>query len=202
MFTQIPPVRLWFQNESGTELLQVQPDRFVRNWRKQEDSDEYPRYKRLRELFQEDFNAFCHLVDSQKWGAIEPNQCEVTYVNIIPSREGSNGHSDLGQVLTVFQNHYSDNYLGRPEEAAITMQYILNGDDGEPVGRLYVAANPVFRVPDDQPAIRLTLTARGKPQGDGIDGVFGFLDRGHEAIVRGFASITTEEMHETWRRIA
>jgi uncharacterized protein (TIGR04255 family) len=148
-------------------------------------------------LFQEDFDTFCRLVDSHQWGPLEPNQCEATYVNIIPV-----GHSDLGQVLTVFRDRYSDSYLEKPEEAAITMQYVLKGDDGQPFGRLYIAASPVSRVPDDQPAIRLTLTARGKPQGNGIDGVFGFLDRGHEAIVRGFASITTEEMHKTWRRIS
>src|ERR1700691_5158974 len=41
----VPPLpRAWFLNEGGTELIQVQPDRFVRNWRKVDEEDRYVRY--------------------------------------------------------------------------------------------------------------------------------------------------------------
>ncbi len=47
-----PPVpRVWFLNETGTELVQVQQDRFVHNWRKVGTGDVYPRYERVREVF-------------------------------------------------------------------------------------------------------------------------------------------------------
>jgi uncharacterized protein (TIGR04255 family) len=195
-----PQPRLWFLNESGNELVQIQQDRFVRNWRKQEDSDEYPRYRNLRELFRRDFEEFCSLVQGEQWGEVVPNQCEVTYLNIIPAGEGWEGHGDLGKVLTVFAAHYSDDQLGRPEEASVSLQYVLRNVEAEPVGRLHIAANPVLRVSDNRAAIRLSLTARGKPEGDAVDGVMQFLDRGHEAIVRGFTSITTPEMHDVWKR--
>ncbi len=192
--------RIWLINEVGTELVQIQQDRFIRNWRKQDDSDEYPRYTRLRDLFRDDFSVFCDLIKSQQWGAIEPNQCEVTYVNIIPAGDGWDDHGDLHRVLTVFSQRYSDDHLGKPEEASVSLQFILGEDGGEPVGRLHVSASPTFRISDNHAAIRLTLTARGKPEGTGVDGVMTFHDRGHEAIVRGFASITTPEMHEVWKR--
>ena len=197
----IPPrPRLWLLNESGSELLQVQQDRFVRNWRKGEGAEEYPRYTALRESFRKDFEVFSGMVEKEQWGTVEPNQCEVTYVNIIPAGDGWQDHGDLGEVLTVFKAHYSDDQLEKPEEASVSFQYVLKDAEGGPVGRLHVAANPVLRVSDNRAAIRLTLTARGKPEGDGAEGVMGFLDRGHEAIVRGFASITTEEMHKVWKR--
>ncbi|HVH77328.1 MAG TPA: hypothetical protein VM755_20620, partial [Stellaceae bacterium] len=42
--SQVPDLpRLWFVNEAGTEVLQVQSDRFVHNWRKI-GTAEYPRY--------------------------------------------------------------------------------------------------------------------------------------------------------------
>jgi len=44
------------------------------------------------------------------------------------------------------------------------------------------------------------LTVRGAPQTQDSNGVFGLLDKGHEAIVRGFTSITTAEMHKVWER--
>ena len=99
----VPPrPRLWFLNDSGSELVQVQSDRFVRNWRKQEETAEYPRYSRLRKFFQEDFEVFCRLIEAEQWGVIEPNQCEVTYVNVIPAGEGWREHGELDRVITVF----------------------------------------------------------------------------------------------------
>jgi len=39
-----PPLpRVWFVNPTGTELIQVQNDRFIHNWRKVDDGDKYPR---------------------------------------------------------------------------------------------------------------------------------------------------------------
>jgi uncharacterized protein (TIGR04255 family) len=191
---------VWLLNEPGSELLQVQQDRFVRNWRKLEDAEEYPRYRSLRESFRQDFEAFCGLVKREQWGSVEPNQCEVTYLNIIPAGEGWQKHGDLGEVLTVFTTRYSDDQLEKPEEASVNVQYVLKDDKDEPVGRLHIAANPVIRVSDSRAAIRPTLTARGKPDGDRIEGIMRFLDRGHEAIVRGFASIPTPETHRVWKR--
>ena len=41
----VPPVpRLLFIDGSGTELLQVQSDRFIANWRRLAGADVYPRY--------------------------------------------------------------------------------------------------------------------------------------------------------------
>ncbi len=107
----------------------------------------------------------------------------------------------MGNVLTVFTKAYSDDWLDKPEQATVNLQFVLSEDD-EPVGRLHIVANPVYHVPTNQPAIQLTLTARGKPEGDGIDGIMQFLDRGHEEIVRGFTSITTPAMHEVWERVS
>jgi uncharacterized protein (TIGR04255 family) len=197
----VPPVpRVWLLNDSGTELIQLQQDRFVRNWRRKGDADPYPRYRQLRESFQEDFSTFRRLVDDERWGQVAPNQCEVTYVNLIPAGEGWRDHGELENVLTIFSAKYSDNHLAKPEEAAVNATYVLNDSDGNTTGRLYIAANPVRRLSDNLAAIRLTLTARGRPEGGGIDGVMQSLDRGRDAIVRGFASITTPTMHQIWRR--
>jgi len=193
--------RLWFLNEEETQLVQVQQDRFVRNWRKRDNAQEYPRYRNLRGLFQRDFETFRGLVESEQWGTVEANQCEVTYVNVITAGEGWQDHGELDKVLTVFTRTYSDNWLDKPEEATVNLQFVL-GEADEPVGRLHIVANPVYHVPTNQPAIRLTLTARGKPDGEGIDGIMQFLDRGHEEIVRGFTSITTAAMHKVWERVS
>ena len=44
-------LRTWFLNERGDELIQVQQDRFIHNWHKVDESDEYPRYSHLISTF-------------------------------------------------------------------------------------------------------------------------------------------------------
>ena len=74
------------------------------------------------------------------------------------------------------------------------------GDNGEPLGRLHVVEEPRIKLEDGSPLIRLTLTARGAPTKKDFGGVMAFFDIGREFIVRGFASITTAQMHRIWGR--
>jgi len=44
-----PPVpRLWFLNPPKTELIQIQVDRFIHNWRKMQGMEPYPHYEPIR----------------------------------------------------------------------------------------------------------------------------------------------------------
>lgn len=76
----------------------------------------------------------------------------------------------------------------------------MEKDGGEPFGRLQVSAQPRRRLVDDSPIIQLELTARGIPLGEDLDGVLRCFEFGHALIVRGFAAITTPEMHRIWER--
>src|SRR5438093_860850 len=42
MLTGPPLPRLWFRNEAGTQLIQVQGNWFARNWRKMDSGEAYP----------------------------------------------------------------------------------------------------------------------------------------------------------------
>ncbi len=47
---------------------------------------------------------------------------------------------------------------------------------------------------------QVQLTARGAPADQGMHGIPAFLDRAHVWIVQTFASLTTKEMHQEWKR--
>jgi uncharacterized protein (TIGR04255 family) len=196
-----PPVpRIWFLNVEGTELVQVQTDRFVHNWRKVGERDEYVRYPRLRDRFHEELRMFEAFLAGEGLGSLSADQCEVTYINHIYSGDGWDGHGEIDKVVTVWAGRYSDSFLGKPESASLSTRYVIPNDKGEPLGRLHIELQPAFRLTDLLPMIVLNLTARGTPIGSGTDGVMRFLDLGREWIVRGFTSITTTEMHKIWRR--
>lgn len=197
-----PPIpRLWFADEEGVELIQFQPDRFVHNWRKNLTDRPYPRYEAVKSRFLREFRQVSKFMKEHEIGVIEPNQCEVTYVNHIFSEGGENITRRLNHVLKLWRGSTSLRGIGEPEGASIVTRAILNSPRGEPVGRLHIRAEPsVSR--DNRPMIVLTLVARGRPERPTLKAAEQFLDLGREAIVRGFTAITTKEMHERWGRTA
>jgi uncharacterized protein (TIGR04255 family) len=190
--------RLWFVDKSGNELIQVQRNRFVRNWRKTPGTPEYPSYDRLREDFVADWERFEVFVTDECNATLVPNQCEVSYVNSV---ENANP-GQLKGVLALMSGACSDAYLDDPEDTELTLRYQLKNKSEPPWGRLHITAASAIRATDEQPVVRLSLTARGAPPTQDTAGVMKALDAGHESVVRGFASITTPEMHDVWKRKA
>lgn len=201
---QTPPLpRCWFLNDEGdgTELIQVQQDRFVHNWRKLGDDEKYPRYeKHIRPTFKVGLEKFRDFLEREKIGELIPNQCEVTYINHILSGRGWNHHGEIDKVLSVVENCHSSAFLPPLEDGRIELRYVMSDPAGQPIGRLHINLQPGYRKSDATPLYLLTLTARGKPIGDGIEGVLNFMDLGRKWVVCGFDAITTKQMHTLWSK--
>jgi uncharacterized protein (TIGR04255 family) len=195
-----PPARVWFLNEAHNELIQIQRDRLVVNWRAGAQAEPYPRYVHIIERFRSALASFTEFIAAEKLGDIVPTQCEVTYVNHIPSGAGWSTHSELDNVVTTWQNRYSDEYLGTPEDVAFKVRYRMADETGKILGRLHMILQPAYRAADRAPIFVMNLTARGKPDPTNLDGALKLFDQEHEWIVLGFASVTTKRMHEFWRR--
>lgn len=197
-----PPVpRLWFMNDSETELVQIQANRFVRNWRKVGDGENYPRYERLRERFLVELEEIDAFFKGWEIGAIQPNQCEITYVNRL-ELDDHDLRVHPGTALKLFSREglRSDGQIGslpEPEDCNLSARYVIKDANDRPCGRLLVALRPW----SNEPALRLDLTVRGAPATAHFDAVRDFLDQGRRTIVHGFTAITTEEMHKRWGRV-
>ncbi len=195
-----PPVRVWYRSEGG-ELVQVQKDRVVHNWRKADQPEgAYPHYEQVRPQFERDLIDFESLVRDEGLGPLSINQVEVTYVNaIMPATRG--GTADLTRIFRVWSGQWGS-FLPREEDGGFSARFTIPDFGGKPVGRLHVTA---FISPQFDPKeggisypISLQIFARGIPLGDGIPGALAFSDLGHEWVVRGFDAMTTPEMHLVW----
>lgn len=192
---EAPPMpRVWFVDKGGTELVQVQRDRFIKNWRKVGEGNQYPRYEHVRAGFDQDFGDFSQFVLRNQLGAIRVNQCEVTYINHIVSGKGWETHADIGKVFTAWQQPPSTT-PGQAEDVAFRARFPISDPVGGFVGRLHVTVQPVRRISDGLPMFLLELSARGLV-GEDKD----FFDLGREWIVRSFAELTTPAMHTVWGR--
>ena len=197
----VPPVpRLWFLNEAGTELIQVQQTRFISNWRRQDDQMTYPRYEYVKKAFADRFAVFQRFVERESLGKIAPNQCEVTYVNHVGLENGKDRRAKVEDVLAVWRPEYTDAFLHEPEDVNVGIRYVIRDSTAKPVGRLHLRLEPVIRKTDRKPMLLLSLAARGQPLSEDLAGAYGFLDLGHEWLVRSFAALTTQHMHALWGR--
>lgn len=138
--------RVWFINEAGDELVQVQPDRFIRNWRAVPQLGRpYPRYEEhIRPRFVDDFALFLGFAREDVGAEIEPNQCEITYINHIRPNQHWSTHADLGSVFRGWNSAYAQLVESPLEVIHLKMAHMLNDDSGNFLGRLHVTVQSAF----------------------------------------------------------
>lgn len=187
--------RVWFLNEPQTELVQLQHDRLTVNWRRAVPDAPYPHYPRVRDIFERRFKDLFAFASERMLGAIRVTQAEVTYINAIEA-----GRDQLGRLDRILRNWQppTSHHLGEPEQARATLVFSVP-DMGRPPVRMYVGVEPAQHA-DGRPVMFLTITVRGAPTDETLGGALGFMDQAHSHVVRGFASLTPESMHQVWER--
>lgn len=198
---KLPAPRVWFLTPGKTELIQVQQDRFIHNWRKVSGQEPYPRYETIREKFAEEVAEFMAFLRDEKVGPIKINQCEVTYVNHIEPSGVWQRHGEVSAILRHWTDLPAGGFLPQPEDLGLRARYVIPDESGKPIGRLHVVFQPAWKTADNLPIFTMNLTARGKPLGDDLNGAFAFFDLGRRWIVKGFGDLTTKIMQEKiWGR--
>lgn len=197
-FADLDTARFWFLSEEGTNLVQIQRDRFVVNWRKVTGDEIYPRYAlAMRPRFIREWGRFENFIREQKIGTLTIQQCELTYVNDIPRGEGWETFPESLRLFSPWWGKVSEGFLGEPEMVSVTGSFLLPAGQG----RLHFATQNLRRAKDQREVVQLRLTARGKPPADEISGILNWMDLGREWIVRGFTDLTSPEAHNIWGRI-
>jgi uncharacterized protein (TIGR04255 family) len=193
----LPSTRQWFLNDVGTQLVQVQSDRLLLNWRagSGDPPAKYPRYRYIRQTFVDRFGELAQFVAEESLGELEITQAELSYINVIET--GPNEFEHIGFLKA--WSGTAGNHLGEPEQTRITLTFLIPGV-GQPPVRLYAEVSPGQRE-SGEPVLFFTLTARGNPGGKSLDESLKFLDEVREHLAWSFVELTTESMHEVWGRI-
>jgi uncharacterized protein (TIGR04255 family) len=190
----VSPVRVWLRSDDGTEIVQLQKDRFLCNWQKRDGDSRYPRYHAIIEKFWSRFKTFEQFVHENCGTSVELTQYELTYINHI--RIGT-GWKSLGELHQVFKDFSwrSEGHRFLPEPEGVDFQSSFLLPDG--AGRMRLHLQSASLSADGSPVLVLNLTVRGMQ----LDRV-GWFDRAHEWIVRGFEDLTQVEMHTIWGKHA
>lgn len=192
-FGPATPSRQWFLNEDGSELVQLQSDRLIVNWRQVNGSGDYPRYDRMRGLFEQRLRDLVEFVERERIGTVEVVQAEANYINAIEVEPSERGHAQ--RFLRAWSGT-PDHHLGQPEQARIALAFPVP-DVGRPPVRMYVSVDPAER-PDGQPILFMTLMVRGAPVDSSLDNVLSFTDGAHDHLDQSFLELTPETMRSEW----
>lgn len=200
--------RLWFQSESGVELIQLQHDRLTFNWRRLDEGGTYPRYAHLRGRIDQFLTVLAGCLakagSSAGGQSLAINLCEVVYVNPVEyPRRAEKRHPDLSKILNRVRPRPRTAFLPDAEDAQFQSRWRIPAAElgrkgAAPTGRLYVSAAPALKPPKNTPIYLVNLTARLVPTKADRRSAMKALDVGHKWVVLGFKDITTPEMQRSW----
>ncbi len=188
----LPPLRRAFYiTRPPNYLVQLQANRFLHNWRKVSEGDQYPRYEDAFKRFSTRWGDFQEFVRELGAGPLQPEMYELTYINHIAAPDAT-----FPRDVWKFLSFYNENPLSDPEfepsGLRIHFAWPLKGGSGS----LLMDVRHGRRLPDESEILSVEFTARG-PAGAHIQ-MFEWFDVAHDAIVNSFSKLTTEQAHQFW----
>ncbi len=193
-FPSLREIRYWFLSEDAKDLVQLQPDRLIVNWRGQGDGVDYPRFGYILKTLTQRATELSSFVEEHFRTKLEFLHVELSYINSLHTDGTSRW--DLGDIFHTWPD-FATHHLGRPENSQIAFDFPI---ESASTGRdffLRVSIEPGV-IGNGTPGTFLTMTAQGKPAETSIEGVVDSIKEAHDHLVRSFAEITTEAAHERW----
>ena len=192
---KMPLPRVWLVHKNENELIQLQRNRFLHNWRKRRPDDKYPGYETVVENFERYLSHFEEFLLEENLGNLVVREYELTYIDLIPKGHGWENPSDLAKIFP--------NLLSRTRQSVL-----LNGVQGinwqtifglpNNVGQLIVSIRNAQRVSDDQPIICIEFKALSSGSYKPIRGWF---NTAHNTITEFFSNLVNNEIQEKfWGR--
>lgn len=190
--------RFWFATSDRCGLVQLQKDRVLYNWRKQEGSQDYPRFPNVKAEYLSILRGFRKYLNARKLEAPKPRQYELTYINHIYQGEGWDSYSEISKVFPDFAwRDKKRRFL--PDYEALNWRTVFPLPASS--GRLHTVLRSAKRRTDGRPLIVFELTARGFPGDDTERAMWRWFDMAHEWIVKGFTDLTDERVQQDiWKR--
>ncbi len=189
--------RIQVRNAAKDRMIQIQNGKFLYNWTRS-GTAEYIRYPVLKEEFEKHFSNFNSFLSRHRLPEASVNQWEIVYVNQIERGTVWETPEQWPQLCSLFQSPRIDQLALKFESQIGEWLYEIPPQQG----RLRIRARHGYdtasmEMPRTE-ALFLTLIARGEVNNK-IDYRLG-LDLGRDRIERIFASMTSQEAHQFWRR--
>ena len=189
--------RFWFISEDKTNLLQVQKNAFLLNWRRQKTETEYPHFaEHLKPNFDKYFGIFEEFLQEDVGVAdLKIGLCELTYVDVIEPCDYWQGPQDTSGLIpsfTIPNCELTQDAL--PPTFNCMYHYVLAPDL-----QLHVTVRCAKATNEpDSPRLILEFRALGPLGGVPKSDTETWYEQAHDAIVDWFLNMTDKEVQRTY----
>ncbi|WP_329334165.1 TIGR04255 family protein [Streptomyces sp. NBC_00663] len=190
----LPAARYWFLDDSGRDLVQLQQDRLIVNWRDVGDGTPYPRFGYVLSKLKKRLDELANFVDRAFGAKLEVIHAELSYVNALAGESGD--PLDPHDVFHTWPD-FALHHLGKPVNSQIVFDFPIEEFQS---GRNFFlrAAIESGSLLTGQAGNFLTMTVQGRPGSTGSSGAVAAIEEAHEHLVASFAEITTDSAHKRW----
>jgi uncharacterized protein (TIGR04255 family) len=188
--------RTFLVSDDDAYLLQIQNDRFYRNWRRRDAP--YPHFDDLAEEFRAHYASFRAFLDDERLSAPPVRHVEVSYINWITDLAMTEFLKPGGPVTL--------KVIGvdeRPQDQTWTARYVVRDAHSQPTAHLIAQCVPAVRpgepapMPGSQMSLTFLMPWTESPTETALEDI---LAMGRNVIVRSFTDLTTPAAHEHWGR--
>ncbi|MEE3715278.1 TIGR04255 family protein [Tumidithrix elongata RA019] len=195
-FFDTPPLpRIWFLSDKEDKIIQIQRNRFLHNWRKVNQDDQYPRFDKVFQIFKQQLSTFKEFLSKENLGEIQPLQYEIVYVNIISTDIGNQKLAEIGRVFPdiVWRNN-QDRFLIEPESINWNTTFLLP----ENKGRIHINIRTLKQIDNQEQKFLMDITVRGiDPNQSSLEGLSDWFNLAHNWVIQSFTDLTSLEMQNS-----
>ncbi len=190
-----PLPRVWFIHEKENDLVQLQRNRFLHNWRKRQPEDEYPGYVKVINNFEKYLSFLQEFLVEENLGSLVAREYELTYIDLIPRGSGWQSLRDLGNVFPNLVSLTSQNMLS-DDIRNINWQTVLGLPNNS--GKLRLVVRSARRVSDNQQLLQIEFNAHSSQP---YQPMREWFDAAHNEVIRVFSHLVSDAIQqEFWGR--
>ena len=192
-----PMPRFWFVAEDKINLIQLQKNAFMLNWRRRD--AQYPHFaENLKPTFDKYYRVFEDFArEDAGIRDIRIDQCELTYINTVEPCEYWQGPQDTANVIPSFS--VPETGVEGSSTAAFngTFVYALASD----LQLRVVIRNAESTARPGTPVLVIEIRATGRLGQAGKSAADAWFERAHDAIIACFVGVTSKDIQHTyWKR--
>ena len=186
-----PMPRYWFIADDDVNLIQIQKDAFIFNWRRRGDN-QYPGFHiNIKPTFDRLYGQFETFLRTEvSIPELSVDLCELTYVDTIEQCDYWRGPADTRNVIRFFSNPLSG--VEGAANSAFDCSYAYSMGDGLALSiRMRSMVDPQR---SGRPVMALEMKANKRFGGVQKTNVDGWFERAHDTIIRYFMTMTSEDV--------
>ena len=193
-----PMPRYWFVANDEVNLIQIQRNAFMFNWRRRD--DEYPRFHAdIKPNFDRYYGRFSEFIRTETSIEVPTvDLCELVYVNTLERCEYWQGLQDATTIIPSFS------ILEPGIDVSVSSGFNCNyAYQASTDLQLNIGIRSGFRAQQQNaPVLIFEIKARGRLGQVTKSGADEWFERAHDLIVRCFVSVTSQDIQNRfWRRM-